>query len=280
MRIQIIQDIIDVIRGQKKIVFVDKYDLKIPKEQRKFACYVNENTIFCKGYKNGMQILKRNKKKMDLLGLYSEGNKWVTKKDKRLVRVYKGQKKFLDKNVIPILRPTDSVCDVGCASGEFTFMFPKHCKEVDGLEYFKKYVDSANKTAKKFDMKNIKFYQCDINNYNFEKKYNHILLMGLLPHIFENDKVQTVLQKTHDSLEDEGYLTIKCNVTTEKEDYFKIRTNHTIIFHSLDKLKRFIEEAGFTLVCEDWARKKEIKLPKMHKTIEANHWMALYQKTR
>ena len=283
MRIQIIQDIIDVIRGKKEIY------IELRKKERRLilpkvcknACFQNkkQECICCFGYDNFVKIIKKNKKNLNLLGLYKNGNTYSMNISKSFKLIHDEQMKFLTENLIPIIKKEDTLCDIGCASGEFTFLFPKYCAEVEGIEYFQKYVDSANKQATELNIQNIHFYQGDIKNYKFNKKYNHILLMGVLPHIFKDKDVINIISKLHSALEDDGYLTIKSNVTDDdSRDFFDIKLNHTVEYHSKLKLEKFLKNEEFEKIKESWIKTRLRDIKELNTEVKSNHLMCIYKK--
>ena len=146
MAVEFIKNIIDVIKDEKEIKFVEKNVPVIPKSLYKNTGMFNLYAI-CFDYKDAKKIINKNKNRIKLLGFYDNRKEYIAKNDPCLSGVYNGQKKFLDEHVLPLIKSTDILCDVGCASGEFTYMFAPKCKHIDGIEYFQKYVDVGNKYA-------------------------------------------------------------------------------------------------------------------------------------
>lgn len=276
MGIKLFQDIIDVLRGKKEIKFVERDSLRIP-FLLKNKVFRYKSYILCFDYKYARQIIKYNKKIINLLGFYRKRKTYVAQNEKSLQEIYKGQKKFIDEKVMPLVKNTDIICDVGCASGEFTYMFAPKCKYVEGIEYFQKYVDVANNYAKENEINNICFYQGDINNYNFEKKYNHILFMGGLPHILNEKNVILILNKLYNALDKDGYLTIKCDITDNENNLYKIGLNHSVVHYSKQKLIKMMSNQSFGLINEDLIATDKIQLLDSC-IINADYWMAVFKK--
>ena len=278
MNVEFMQNIIDVIKGEKEIKFVEKITPVIPKSLNKKTGMFNPYAI-CFDYKDAKKIIDKNKNRIKLMGFYDDRDEYIAKNDPGLGCVYNGQKKFIYEHVMPLIKPTDVICDVGCASGEFTYMFAPKCKHIDGIEYFQKYVDVGNKHAQEQRISNIHFSQGDIKKYSFSKKYNHILFMGVLPHILDEQDIEPIINKLYSALNEGGYLTIKCNVTNNDFNIYKIGLNHSVVHYSKQKLSNYLANQGFSLVCSQYIMNSQmITLPELDKTVFADYIMAVYKK--
>jgi 2-polyprenyl-3-methyl-5-hydroxy-6-metoxy-1,4-benzoquinol methylase len=74
----------------------------------------------------------------------------------------------------------DSVLDVGCGNGAVAFDVAEKVKKVVGIDIERKNIESAQKNYKK---ENLKFIIGDATKYDFNDKFNVIILSNVLEHI-------------------------------------------------------------------------------------------------
>ena len=103
--------------------------------------------------------------------------------------------------------------------------------------------------------------------------------MGVLPHIFDEKDVESIIRKLYYALNDGGYLTIKCTVTNNDSNIYKIGLNHSVVHYSKNKLSGYLKNQGFNLICSQYIIDSQmIMLPELNKTVSADYIMAVYRK--
>lgn len=108
--------------------------------------------------------------------------------------------------VLERLNKDSSVLEVGCDKGEFCLKISKKAKAVKGVDIVKNNIMQANKNKKKLGIRNVEFYESDIEDFALEKKsYDMIICIDTLQYFYDP---YTVLERFNDSLKKDGILII------------------------------------------------------------------------
>ena len=211
--------------GFNSIKFKNKADRLLLPWYAKNSVFVRKGGGFVfKNYQLFNKVVRYNKS-IDIPLFYNNLDTWSLKDvyEERFNR----QMKFLKEKFIPLIRQTDEICDVGCASGDFTFEMAKYCKAIDGYEMSQKMVDFANTYAKENNISNAKFYQGICENINYQKSYDRIALMGVLTYIMHDDKAEFAVKNIYNALKPGGYLIYKDNSNETENNFYFL---HLILF--------------------------------------------------
>ncbi len=249
MRIKLIQDIIDILRC-KKTIMPKKINLKVPEECKENIFKLENGGILAFNYEIFNDIVNYNKS-ADVSLFYNKLDTWSLKDcfEER----FNKQMSFLKDKFIPLVEANDTICDVGCASGEFTFEMAKYCREIDGYEMSQKMVDWANNYAKENNVLNAKFYQGMCESIDYQKQYDKMALMGVLTYVFEDSKAETAIKNIYNALKPGGYLIYKDN-TNETENnfyFFGPSLDYKMIARSKKNILELFKKTGFEVVNED-----------------------------
>lgn len=95
------------------------------------------------------------------------------------------------------LRKSDLVLDIGCGNGQNTFKAACVCRKIIGLDIRKKPLLIAQREKKRRGVKNVCFQFFDIEKKIFsgKEKYDAILLLDVLEHLEEREKVLANIKK-------------------------------------------------------------------------------------
>jgi len=85
----------------------------------------------------------------------------------------------------------DIVLDFGCGNGALTFSVAKKAREIVGIDFDAKHIAQAKRN---FSRENIKYIVGDVLEYDFNKKFNKIILSNVLEHIKDRVKLLKNLQ--------------------------------------------------------------------------------------
>jgi len=269
------QNIIDIVRGKKVIKIVDKKKRKkkliIPQEYKDRAFYVNpkKNKIFTKSYDVLCSIMEYNKNK-DIPIFYERRSSWFLKdifKDR-----YDNQLKFVEEEYLPHVTKEDILCDIGSASGEFTFILAKHCKQIDGYEISQKMVDFSINYAKENNITNADFYRADIQKDKIEKVYDNVSMMGVLSYVLDENVAKNCIKKLKMLLKSNegGIIVYKDNCNFSDENYYFLgpSKDYRMVARSKDKIINMFKECGFEIVAQKILHKVELHCPDLNTSIE------------
>ena len=120
-------------------------------------------------------------------------------------RWFKERYDLLNRFVIPYLNSSMEVLEIGCAWGYLTSYIQKNTlTKVEGCDIAKGAIKRASKLFKK-----INFFFHDIEQKPTKKKYDAIILFGVLEHLFDYD---IAIKNIYDSLNRGGYYSFKFHV--------------------------------------------------------------------
>ena len=162
---------------------------------------------------------------------------------------YANEGRLIFDGFIPLLPTGAAVADVGCASGEWTREVAPHVKHIDGFDYSEKMINTAKERAK--EIGNIDFHCCDIRTKQLEKKYDGIMMFGVLMYMFEKEKVYDVLYGIRDVISDSGFLLTKdtLNISSEGTIYtYNPLNGYSGCYFAQNQYYAQFIKAGFLLV--------------------------------
>ncbi|MHA1757742.1 MAG: class I SAM-dependent methyltransferase [Promethearchaeota archaeon] len=149
---------------------------------------------------------------------------------------------FLDN-----IRENSVVLDIGCGLGILTHEIAKKAKKVVGIDIKKR---AINRAKLKFNRENIEYIVGDATNYDFDQKFDHVILSNVLEHI-ENRK--TFLKKIKSLSDyflirvpmiDRSWLTLfKKKIGVE----YRLDPTHQIEY-TLETFQKEIEGAGLKII--------------------------------
>jgi 2-polyprenyl-3-methyl-5-hydroxy-6-metoxy-1,4-benzoquinol methylase len=114
------------------------------------------------------------------------------------------QMDFLLQNFIPFLKKDFIMADLGCASGVYSFMFSKYVKQIDAFDLSKQMIEHAKQRARLENVSNINFFQTDFTKVRLNKKYDVILMLGLLTCIFDKTIIEDIIDNIYNSIFSSG----------------------------------------------------------------------------
>jgi 2-polyprenyl-3-methyl-5-hydroxy-6-metoxy-1,4-benzoquinol methylase len=142
------------------------------------------------------------------------------------------------------------ILDVGCSRGHDTNFFAKHGFLIEGCDISAKAVQIAKKNYPKLN-----FFVCDFENQKVNKKFNTLLCLDIIDHVFDCNKF---LQNAWECLNDKGKIILTCpNVLGLKNrmkflfgdsKYFFYGHFAHIRFFGVNSLKQLLEENGFQVL--------------------------------
>jgi len=166
---------------------------------------------------------------------------------------------FLNK-----IENSSMILDVGCGTGEVAFDISKKAQKVVAIDINKKKIESAKR---KFSSDNLTFIVGDATDYNFNDRFDYIVLSNVLEHIKDR---QAFLKKVKNfglfflirvPMINRSWLTIY-----KKELGFEYRLDKThYIEYTLDTFKCELNNASLEIIDyqiqfgEIWAKVKSIE---------------------
>ena len=248
----------------KKIIFLPDVWIPVEIESQKIffkfdkaSPTIEENAVFFSS--NG--ILSTSKKILDRLknsGSFSSfwKNNQIYDTSIQVPYVHVPQKKLLNDLFIPILKASDTVIDIGCASGEWSRFISNYVKKVDGYDISQNMINNAIRISHDYGFNNIVYTCASAASITAKEKYDHCLLMGVLVCIEEDSQVDNLLKKINGLVKSGGYLVVKDSLSmyTDLPLFYyqtnKIDNSYLALYRPIKNYISLFEKNGFTLVEE------------------------------
>ncbi|WP_027216550.1 class I SAM-dependent methyltransferase [Butyrivibrio fibrisolvens] len=167
----------------------------------------------------------------------------------------KKQYELLENYFIPFCSKEDTICDYGCASGEWSRFIAPYVKCVESYDVSKKMIDYAKSKSRSDGITNIKYEVCDARNFKLGKKYDHFLMLGLITCIENWDKVEAIIDQLSQVIKTGGILATRdtLNMEGNRTLYTYDRcADYYACYHSYDMYKEIFNKYGFELEAEEY----------------------------
>lgn len=163
----------------------------------------------------------------------------------------KNQEEMLYSSFIPLLKPSDVLCDMACAWGFYSELLGKYVKHVDGIDYSEYQIKAAKENAKKNGISNVEYYAMDARACHFDKEYNAVVMMSLLLNIQSDAEVIEILKKVYNAMSPDGYVFVKDSLTEMKEPKiygFNLIDSYTGCYRNMSDYEKMYTDIGFKIV--------------------------------
>ncbi len=95
------------------------------------------------------------------------------------------------------------ILDLGCGNGVYTSEIAKMADSVLGIEANEEHLQDAIRLKEEEIIENLEFRCCRIENMDCDEKFDVVIMIEVLEHVFDED---AVLQKVRECLVDDGHL--------------------------------------------------------------------------
>lgn len=169
---------------------------------------------------------------------------------------------FLEKEILKKNNEID-LLDLGCAKGEFIYFLSRHkkIKNLTGIDYSQsliKYAKSQNRNTEK-----IKFYKKKAENFSIKKKFDFIIISGLISYF---DDPKKIIKCSINHLKKNGIIIILDKFNENNVDILVSFRNNKISkkfekgwnFHSIKTLSEIFKQKNFQQITK---KKFKLKIP-------------------
>lgn len=207
-------------------------------------------------------IFSTSKKVFDVLKVNSPESFWskVTDYDtsRDISPIAVGQKKFLDEYFVPQLKQNDTVLDIACASGEYGRYISSKVAHIEGVDVSEFMIKRAKELALSWGFSNLFYRSGNVMEMKTnERKYNHVMMLGLLTCIEDDDAAEMVVRNINTLCPVGGYIVARDTLSLYSGyDMFWISEwwgkPCSAIYRDLRKYENFYEENGFSICAETY----------------------------
>ena len=166
------------------------------------------------------------------------------------------QRSMLEQSFVKNLSKTDTICDIGCASGEWSRLISPFVSKIDAYDNL---IKTGIDISESYGFHNISFYSVDALDIEFKKKYDHALMLGIGIYL-EKHKLDNLIKNISAAINNDGYLAVRDTVTmyTDKTVYMirkeggNIFENYTATYIPLREYEKLYTDNGFEIIEESY----------------------------
>lgn len=161
------------------------------------------------------------------------------------------QENMLYSLFVPLLKPTDVMCEMACGWGMYSETLAKYVKHIDGIDYSAFQINVAKDNAKKNGITNIDYYVADARDYCFDKEYNAFVLMALLMYIQNDEAAAAILKKVYNAMSPGGYIFVKDSLIEMEESKvygFDLIDSYTGCYRKISDYEKLYTDIGFKII--------------------------------
>lgn len=163
----------------------------------------------------------------------------------------------LKKTIIKYIDKTDKkVLDVGCGTGRISLYLASYVDFVLGIDYTKKLINIAEIEKNKRNIKNVVFKHEDSQTFNYNKKFDVVIICGLFNYL-NDDAVDKTIKNISKHLKINGKVIVKETIALEKRYYIiekyseELKSDYNSIYRTTDELISLFEKNSFKVkICE------------------------------
>jgi len=138
--------------------------------------------------------------------------------------------------------------DLGCGNGRLTLEFARRCGHVVAVDFSPALLDQAREAARRHGIGNVTWVQCSAPHYHPDRRFNAIMLGGLLPYLADAD-LPPLLRRLHDALAPGGVLVSRDSVLSDLEpEAPPTPADYEAVYRRRDDYRRLFDQAGFTVL--------------------------------
>jgi len=148
------------------------------------------------------------------------------------------------KRIFNMIKPSDTVLDLGCGVGRFTFRLANLCKEVYGVDSSNEAIKICKRKAIDDAVSNAKFEVMDVRKLNFDdERFDWVLSVTCLQHITnETDLITSIQEALRVTKKNGKVILLECTNDKRKDEF--------VVSLPRKKWFKIIENAGGRI--EDW----------------------------
>ena len=150
------------------------------------------------------------------------------------------------------LSPEFDVLDLGCGVGRWAFEFAPKVKSVVAIDFSEGMIRRAREKAEKLQVENISFDVGDVSQFLTDKKFDLILISGVLVY-FDDEQLKQVVQNVAGLLKPNGVVisreTIGIHEEVQLRNEFveKIKGEYSAVYRLPNSYITLFEQGGLTL---------------------------------
>lgn len=167
------------------------------------------------------------------------------------------QRLMLEQCFIPYLTKKDRICDIGCASGEWSRFLSPYVQGIDGFDISKSLTDTAKMLSRDYGFTNINYTCMDVSKKSPERVYDAALMLSVGIYL-EEDMFKRLVESVGKIVKEGGYLAVRDTVTMYTEEDIRlvrkgtdhIFTDYRARYSQIKKYEESFANNGFKMIEE------------------------------
>lgn len=161
---------------------------------------------------------------------------------------------FTALHLLPRMKQTDHVVDIGCANGWNAMLLAPHCKSLHGYDYNEKFIEAATLSSAEQGSDHLTFTVANVLELELpEASADVVIISGLLTCLVEDSAAQRVLQLASRCLKPGGLALLKDTLYRHDGISVNFQENYYgAVYRDLATYRALAAEAGFHFSAEEW----------------------------
>lgn len=167
------------------------------------------------------------------------------------------QRLMLEQSFIPYLTKKDRICDIGCASGEWSRFLSPYVQEIDGFDISKSLTDTAKMLSRDYGFTNINYTCMDVSKNSPKRVYDAAIMLSVGIYL-EEDAFKRLVESVGKIVKGGGYLAVRDTVTMYTEEDIRlvrkgtdhIFTDYRARYTQIKKYEESFANNGFKMIEE------------------------------
>ena len=118
------------------------------------------------------------------------------------------QRGMLDDSFIPKLSKNDNICDIGCASGEWSRFISPHVATIEGFDISEPMINTAKTLSEEYGFRNTSFTCINALDLEYDKVYDNAMVLGVGIYLQKNS-LDMMVKNIANSIKKGGYVAVR-----------------------------------------------------------------------
>ncbi|MDR1227354.1 MAG: class I SAM-dependent methyltransferase [Prevotellaceae bacterium] len=155
---------------------------------------------------------------------------------------------YIETAFAPQLSKDFTVCDLACASGDFSFLIADRVKQVEAFDLSADMIGMAKETAAKMGIKNVDFRQAAAERLQLPAdRYDAFMMLGLLTYI-DIPNAAAIVKNVGRSMKPQAKLIVKDSITHNTSAQYVYVKSYVAYYRTEKEYLQLFEGNGFRLL--------------------------------
>lgn len=165
------------------------------------------------------------------------------------------QTQMLNEYFVPHLTGESVVCDLACASGEWSRFVAPYAGQIEGFDVSEKMIAYAKRKSEEEGIRNTDFVCTDALGLELAHTYDHFLMLGLITYIRSEEEADAIIGRVARAVKSGGMLATRDTLNISEDGtvfVYDEQAHYFCSYHSAKRYREMFERHGFSLVAEEY----------------------------